>query len=202
MILLQIKWGDNLGKTDLTKEIEIAIAKETSKWFGCPEVTIGWYGKQRVDFMTMDFKDVFRCYEIKISKSDFKSKHGHNFVGHFNYYVVPKELYESIKDEVSKEIGVYIWNGKYLSLVKRPKRKELEVDISILKNSMIRSLYRDKSKIINSENVDVMNRLKSRLAKAEKENRDNLRQYRQYRDAIYFELGREKFNQFQEKYNL
>lgn len=191
-----------MGKTDLTKEIEKALRIETSKWFGCTEVTIGWYGKQRVDFMTMDCKEIFRCYEIKISKSDFKSKHGHNFVGHFNYYVVPKELYESIKDEVPKEIGVYIWNGKYLSLVKRPKMKELEVDISILKNSMIRSLYRDTSKIITSENIDIMNGLKSRLAKAEKENRDNLRQYRQYRDAIYFELGREKFNKFQEKYDL
>ena len=191
-----------MGKTDLTKEIEKALRIETSKWFGCPEVTIGWYGKQRVDFMTMDSKDVFRCYEIKISKSDFKSKHGHNFVGHFNYYVVPKELYESIKNEVPKEVGVYIWNGKYLSLVKRAKRKELEVDISILKNSMIRSLYRDSCKIIASENVEEMNRLKSRLAKAEKENRDNLRQYSRYRDAIYFELGREKFNKFQEKYDL
>ena len=191
-----------MGKTELTKEIEKALRIETSKWFGCVEVTIGWYGKQRVDFMTMDSKEIFRCYEIKISKSDFKSKHGHNFVGHFNYYVVPKELYESIKDEVPKEIGVYIWNGKYLSLVKRPKMKELEVDISILKNSMIRSLYRDTSKIIASENIDIMNGLKSRLAKAEKENRDNLRQYRQYRDAIYFELGREKFNKFQEKYDL
>ncbi|CAM2079617.1 MAG: hypothetical protein NSGCLCUN01_03838 [uncultured Clostridium sp.] len=191
-----------MGKTELTKEIEKALRIETSKWFGCAEVTIGWYGKQRVDFMTMDSKEIFRCYEIKISKSDFKSKHGHNFVGHFNYYVVPKELYESIKDEVSKEIGVYIWNGKCLSLVKRPKKKELEVDISILKNSMIRSLYRDTSKIITSENIDIMNGLKSRLAKAEKENRDNLRQYRQYRDAIYFELGREKFNKFQEKYDL
>lgn len=191
-----------MAKTDLTKEIEKALRIETSKWFGCPEVTIGWYGKQRVDFMTMDSKDVFRCYEIKISKSDFKSKHGHNFVGHFNYYVLPKELYESIENEVPKEIGVYIWNGKYLSLVKRAKRKELEVDISILKNSMIRSLYRDSCKIIASENVEEMNRLKSRLAKEEKENRDNLRQYRKYRDAIYFELGREKFNKFQEKYDL
>ena len=36
---------DNLSKTQLTKELEIAIAKETSEWFGCQEVTIGWCGK-------------------------------------------------------------------------------------------------------------------------------------------------------------
>ena len=30
-----------MGKTELTKEIERAISSETSKWFGCHEVTIG-----------------------------------------------------------------------------------------------------------------------------------------------------------------
>lgn len=151
-----------MGKTELTKEIERAISSETSKWFGCHEVTIGWYGTQRVDFMTMDTKDIFRCYEIKISKSDFKSKHGHNFVGHFNYYVIPKELYEDIKDEVDKDIGIYIWNGKHIRLAKRPKKRNLKLDIDILKNSMIRSLYRDACKVATSEDVEVMARLSCR----------------------------------------
>ncbi len=191
-----------MGKTELTKEIEKALRIETAIWFGCPEVTIGWYGKQRVDFMTMDCKEIFRCYEIKISKADFKSKHGHNFVGHFNYYVVPKDLYESIKDEVPKEIGILLWNGKYLSIAKRPKKKELEIDINILKNSLIRSLYRDTSKIIESENVERVAMLKSSLARSEKERRSNEIQYMKYRNAIEIELGRKKFNEFQEKYNL
>lgn len=191
-----------MGKTELTKEIERAVSSETSKWFGCPEVTIGWYGTQRVDFMTMDTKDIFRCYEIKISKSDFRSKHGHNFVGHFNYYVIPKEMYEDIKDEVDKDIGVYILNGKHIRLVKRPKKRNLKVDIDILKNSMIRSLYRDACKVATSEDVEVMARLKNTLSKVEKESRDNLRKYQDYSDAIYFELGREKFNEFKEKYDL
>ncbi|CAM2079798.1 MAG: hypothetical protein NSGCLCUN01_04026 [uncultured Clostridium sp.] len=191
-----------MAKTDLTKEIEIAIAKETSEWFGCPEVTIGWYGKQRVDFMTMDFKDIFRCYEIKISKSDFKSKHGHNFVGNFNYYVIPKELYVEVEKEIPNHIGVYTWNGRKLRLIKRPRKQELKVDINILKNSMIRSLYRDACKITNSENIELLARLKNKLSRVEKENRENLRKYQSYSDAIYFELGREKFNEFQEKYDL
>ena len=115
-----------MSKTQLTKELEIAIAKETSEWFGCQEVTIGWYGKQRVDFMTMDSKEIFRCFEIKISKSDFHSKHGHNFIGHFNYYVMPKELYEDVKEKIPNYIGVYVWNGSYLSLIKRPRNKSLK----------------------------------------------------------------------------
>lgn len=58
-------------KSKLTKEIEKALQKETSNWFGCLEVTIGWYGRKRVDFMSMDSKEIFRCFEIKISKADF-----------------------------------------------------------------------------------------------------------------------------------
>ena len=191
-----------MGKSELTKDIERAIQKETSKWFGCPEVTIGWYGKKRVDYMTMDSKEIFRCFEIKISKSDFKSKHGHNFVGHFNYYVLPKELYEDIKKEVPSNIGIYLWSGKSIYLVKKAKKQELKEDINILKNSMIRSLYRDSCKILLSKDVESLNKLKSRLARIENENKDNRINYMKYQNAIYLELGREKFNKFKEKYNL
>ena len=52
----------------------------------------------RVDFMR--FKSVnntisgiekgdFYCYEVKSSVEDFHSKNGHNFIGDFNYYVMP-----------------------------------------------------------------------------------------------------------------
>lgn len=46
------------------------------------------------------------CYEVKISVSDFKSKNGHNFSGNRNYYAVPIEIYESIKDNVPPGIGI------------------------------------------------------------------------------------------------
>ncbi|MBM7835622.1 hypothetical protein [Clostridium sardiniense] len=58
-------------KNELTKEIEKSLQKETINLFGCLEVTIGWSGNKRVDFMTMDSKEIFRCFEIKISKEDF-----------------------------------------------------------------------------------------------------------------------------------
>ena len=59
--------------------------------------------KISIDFMTMDSKEIFRCFEIKISKSDFRSNHGHNFVGNFNYYVMPKELYYEVEKEIPKQ---------------------------------------------------------------------------------------------------
>ena len=42
--------------------------------------------------MTMDCKGFFRCYEIKTSKSDFKSKAKKSFVGDFNYFVLMQKL--------------------------------------------------------------------------------------------------------------
>lgn len=63
-------------------------------------------------------KILVTCFEIKITKSDFKSKHGHNFVGNCNYYVIPKELYPDVADLVPEEIGIilYLSAGSYIGL--------------------------------------------------------------------------------------
>lgn len=56
------------------------------------------------------------CFEVKISFEDFKSEHGHNFHGHRNYYVVPKELVDKIRELVPEEIGIiayYESSGSY-----------------------------------------------------------------------------------------
>lgn len=129
--------------------------------------------------MTYDTKGIWRCYEIKVSVSDFKSKAKKTFCGHFNYYVMTKELYEKVKDEIPAHIGVYVGTMS----VKRAKKQELTIDEQILKNSLIRSLSRETEKTIKSNNpsfVDMMNR---RLNNERKE-KD------QYREK-YYELMRE-----------
>lgn len=155
-----------MAKTELTKELEMKIWKATHKQgtFGCFEVTIGWFGKERVDYMTYDTKGVWRCYEIKISKSDFHSKSHNTFIGHFNYYVMTRELYEQVKDEVPKHIGVYL--GDWCE--RKAKRQELKENEQVLKNSMIRSLCRDVDKQIRSGNtllIEIKNRQISQLEK-------------------------------------
>lgn len=66
------------------------------------------------------------CYEIKITKSDFKSNHGHNFVGNFNYYVIPKELYTQVKDLVPDNIGIILYHGHgCLKRIKKCEFKEI-----------------------------------------------------------------------------
>lgn len=150
-------------KTKATIKLEKKIRKATHKTgvFQCFEVTIGYFGKERVDFMTYDTKGVFRCYEIKVTKADFHSKATKSFVGHYNYYVLTKDLYEQVKDEIPDWIGVYI--GGYL--VKKAKYQDIsnrEYSIrrsvngkstvvttpweEMLKESMMRSLYRDADK--------------------------------------------------------
>ena len=87
-----------MAKTEETLRLERSIFKANKKMgvFGCFEVTIGFFGKERVDYMTYDTKGIFRCYEIKTSLSDFHSKAKKTFCGHYNYYVLTKELYEKV----------------------------------------------------------------------------------------------------------
>ena len=49
------------------------------------------------------------CYEVKITLSDFKSEHGHNFHGNENYYVVPEALAPQIINLIPENIGIIIY---------------------------------------------------------------------------------------------
>lgn len=154
--------GDvKIAKTKDTKRLETAIWKATKKQglFGCFEVTIGWFGKERVDYITYDTKGIWRCYEIKVSKSDFHSKAKKTFVGHYNYFVLTNELYGEVRDDIPNHIGAYVGG----SLVKRAKKQELGVDEQILKDSIIRSLYRESEKILKSEDETVIAKMQRQI---------------------------------------
>ena len=71
-------------------------------------------------------KVLITCFEIKINKADFHSKNGHNFVGNLNYYVVPAELYEVIKKDISSEVGVILYKNGNL----RKKRDAIFVPMT------------------------------------------------------------------------
>lgn len=154
-------------KTEETKSLEkdIRIATKKIGVFGCFEVTIGYAGKERVDFMTYEpARKIFRCYEIKASKKDFYSSAKKSFVGDYNYFVLTKELWEAVKDDIPSEIGVYVGQ----TCVKKAKKtnlpdavqyriwrsvkgKRIRVEMPLreaLIDSMIRSLYRDSDKLL------------------------------------------------------
>jgi hypothetical protein len=151
-----------MAKSELTKKIELATLRYVYKMsnFSCNEVGIvnkvkkpskynqdylvDKYDTEIVDVMTYDQnKDIFRCYEIKISKSDFKSKNKVSFVGNYNYYVIPVELFKEIKDNIPKNIGVLVYRGySSLDCIISPKKQELQYPKDKLLISMVKSLNR------------------------------------------------------------
>lgn len=172
-----------MAKTESTIELEKSLWRNTHKQgtFGCFEVTIGWFGDERVDYMTYDTKGIWRCYEIKVTKADFHSKAKKTFLGHFNYFVMPKELYEETKEEIPDYIGVH--NGVYC--IKKAKRQQLSIDEQVLKNSMIRSLCRENEKFINTCDTSYINKLKNEISRLEKKKNENYGKYCKYSNAIY-----------------
>lgn len=89
-------------------------------------------------------KILITCYEIKVSKADFRSKNGHNFIGHCNYYVMPRELYNDVKDEIPLEIGAIVYKNGNLRREKECCFTELTSEaekwliLNVLKKNQIR----------------------------------------------------------------
>jgi hypothetical protein len=175
-----------IAKSELTLKLEREIWKATKKQgvFGCFEVTIGWFGKERVDYLTYDTKGIWRCYEIKVSKSDFRSKAAKTFIGHYNYYVMPQELFEQVKDEIPNHIGAYVNGVSY----KNAKKQKLGVDEQTLKDSLIRSLYREYEKQYKSGIPTDIESLNRRLRRSETDKEEYRRKYWEL-----MRIGQEKY---------
>lgn len=185
----QLKGVENLAKTELTTKLERLIYANTCKMgvFGCFEVTIGMGGNERVDYITYDTKGIWRCYEIKVSVADFRSSAKKTFCGHYNYYVMPRELYDKVKDEIPAHIGVYV-DGSYS--VKRAKKQELAVEEHVLKDSLIRSLYREADRVFKSQNPNIVASLKKQVERLKQEKFENYVNYSNLRQEVIRKFGR------------
>lgn len=158
-----------MNRSEITDKLLKSILQSTDKMgtFGCTEVTIGIGGNERVDYITYDTKGVFRCYEIKSTRDDFYSDAKWSFVGHYNYFIMTYNLYKEVKQDIPDYVGVYI-DGK--RSVKRAKRKN-NVNVDILKNSMIRSLSREFRKSFESSDKELLMSLKRENNKLISENK-------------------------------
>lgn len=149
-------------KTRTTKDIETCLMRSNHKMntFCCLEVGIVFkikkprenypqyyvtkYETEICDFMTYEQdKDIFKCYEIKVTKQDFYSKAKKTFVGNYNYYSMPKTLYMEVKKDIPKEIGVV---DQYGNCLKRPIKTNLKINKEKLLVSMLKSLNRENYK--------------------------------------------------------
>ena len=150
-------------RTDMTAYLSYLLErklnpKNDTRIYTAREVTFD-YGTnytKRVDYMKFDpvnnmpggiEQGIFSCYEIKSCVDDFRSKNGHNMLGDYNYYVMPRPVYDQVKDNIPWGVGVlcpFGENGKQeLKSVRRATKKTRKYPASQMLLMMFRSANRD-----------------------------------------------------------
>lgn len=154
------------GRKEITSNLSLLIEKyinphNDTRIYWAREVTFDHATSNAVRVDYMQFKPVnntvsgiekgdFYCYEVKSSVEDFHSKHGHNFLGDYNYYVMPMEVFEKVKTEIPYHVGVFVptdtsWRFRTsLTSVKKAKRKNRERPVSEMLLMMFRSAARER----------------------------------------------------------
>lgn len=152
-----------MERADITADLSKRIEKYINPYndpriYWSREVTFdyGTSHQVRVDYMKFKPKNNtvsgiekgdFYCYEIKSCVADFNSKNGHNFIGDFNYYVMPKELYEQVKQRIPYNVGVLIPSKcGALESIKKAKRTDRTRAVNEMLLMMFRSANRDRAK--------------------------------------------------------
>lgn len=158
-----------MNRPAITAILSLSIEKHINphndpRIYMAKEVTFNYSssGKVRVDFMEFKPKNNtvsgiekgdFYCYEVKSSVEDFHSKNGHNFIGDFNYYVMPEEVYAIVSKEIPYGVGVYVPEYQYgdveyyhLKSVKNARRMNRSRPIHEMLLMMFRSCARDAYK--------------------------------------------------------
>lgn len=160
------------NRAEITKELSLSLQKyinphNDTRIYWAKEVTFDHATNHAVRVDYMRFKPVnntvsgiekgdFYCYEIKSSVEDFHSKNGHNFLGDYNYYVMPKDVFDKIKNEIPFRVGVLVPTDYSsmspllkairgpLSCIKKAKRQNRERPVSEMLLMMFRSAARDR----------------------------------------------------------
>lgn len=171
-----------MTKTETTRNLSLALEKyidphEDPRIYWAKEVSFDCATDHKIRVDYMQFKPVnnsvsgiekgdFYCYEIKSSVEDFQSKHGHNFIGDFNYYVMLENVYEKVKDDIPYGIGVLVPDGEdpfgdwlRLKCIKKPRRQNRSRSVSEMLLMMFRSAKREYRKAIAKKDSKQIPRL-------------------------------------------
>ncbi|WP_282801522.1 hypothetical protein [Secundilactobacillus kimchicus] len=159
-------------KTKLTKQLEETLYAYCMENGAVPveEVTMP-DNRGIVDTLSYqqlpDGQTEWRCYELKVTKTDFHSKAQLSFIGHYNYFVLPYDLYVTVATEIPTEIGVLsyqpydairlaqatdpVTTPGYLTVEKKARYQDLGVAEDLLTNHFIHSLNREVYKAKQAE---------------------------------------------------
>ena len=153
-----------VGRKEITKRLSLLTEKYINphndpRIYWAREVTFDYATTHSVRVDYMKFKPLnntvggiekgdFYCFEVKSCVDDFKSKNGHNFIGDFNYYVMPLAVYGEVKDLIPYNVGVLTEETdkigqNYLTCTKKARRKDRERPVSEMLLMMFRSARRD-----------------------------------------------------------
>lgn len=161
------------GRKDITATISAALEKHIDphndpRIYWAREVTFDYETEHHVRVDYMLYKPVnntvsgiekgdFYCYEVKSSVEDFHSKNGHNFLGDFNYYVMPEELFAAAEQQLPYFVGVYVLGSCVgLKCVRKAKRKDREKPVSQMLLMMWRSSRREVVKARRNKKEEAM----------------------------------------------
>lgn len=122
-------------------------------WYGVfevavPRAIVNKYHRERLDFLTYETSGIYRAYEIKRTKEDFYSGCAWSWIGHYNYFIMPYDLYCEVKQDVPDGIGVWVvrdWT-KNMECIKKPKRRELLCSPTDMQFAMFQALSREYKK--------------------------------------------------------
>ena len=149
-------------RLEIKAALSTAIEKKINPYndpriYWAKEVTFDYSTSHAVRVDYMKFKPVnnsvsgiekgdFYCYEVKSSVEDFHSGHGLNFLGDYNYLVMPSNVYEAVSKEIPHYVGVYIPDGKELICTKKAKKHDRTKPVSEMLLMMFRSAARERRK--------------------------------------------------------
>lgn len=159
------------NRPEITKALTLSLEryvnpKKDTRIYTAREVTFDYATGHSIRVDYMRFKPVnntvsgiekgdFYCYEIKSSVEDFHSKNGHNFIGDYNYYVMPEDVFEKIKSEIPRDVGVFVSSMQehegflYLKHIKNARRRDRKKSVSEMLLMMLRSAARDNMHKVN-----------------------------------------------------
>lgn len=153
-----------MTRSEITAELSTMIEKKINpnndpRIYWAKEVTFDYSTNHavRVDYMKfvpmnnsvsgIEKGDVY-CYEVKSSVEDFKSGHGLNFIGDYNYLVMPGKLAATVSSEIPYHVGIYVQEGNELICAKKAKRVNRARPVSEILLMMFRSSNRDYRKTV------------------------------------------------------
>lgn len=154
-------------KTKLTKELETTLYQYCyeQQAYVVEEVSMP-DNKGIVDTLSYqqltDGSVEWRCFELKVTKTDFHSKAKLSFIGNYNYFVLPQKLYQEVAEEIPSHIGVLIYRSfdkraldlapqtlrapGFLTVAKKAQYQDLQVDEKQLTSHFVASLFREVNK--------------------------------------------------------